>query len=276
MKTGVSAGEERHRESHCRWPARHWALVCVWVYCIALHYSDEWRVEPECWKPTSELWQLCSSSLAESLVSVCLSISTSLSTLLHSTLPQTELMTSCLRQSMLTHIQQLPESTQTSPAAVVSQLHMPTGHCTPFRLYCLLSPVSFYAFFLCFMQLYQVITNMQGMNNSYLTIVFWRAINPTYAWEYTVVEGSKTKKLSGEKRCRHQLCFLPAFISRPRWDMKGTCVRVSTLHVRLPGVLENVQNTFYAPPHGLAAALIPQSAASVFDSKHYILHHYDS
>lgn len=134
---------------------QHWVSVyCVgsaalsWVACRSLQQN------PERWKETSELWRDRSSSLTESLVSiclsVCLSISTSPSTPLHSTLPQTELMTSRPQQSMSTHIQQLPESTQTSPAVFVSHL---SGHCTPFSLYCLLSVVWFYGIFYSFLQL---------------------------------------------------------------------------------------------------------------------------
>lgn len=59
-------------------------------------------------------------------------------------------MTGHLQQSMLTHIQQLPESAQMSLAAVLAQPHMPTGHFTCFSLYCSLSHVCFYVFFVIF------------------------------------------------------------------------------------------------------------------------------
>lgn len=106
-------------------------VLCSLTACRCLEQKQSAESRPvNCDALASHLWL--------SLVSVCLSISTSLSTLVHSTLLETELMTSRLQHSMSTHIQQLPESTQTSVAVFVS-------HCTHHTFCCLFSVACCYA-----------------------------------------------------------------------------------------------------------------------------------
>lgn len=54
--------QERERERSC--------LQQEYLSLIVLQYSDDWCKEADSWKQSSELWQLCGSSPAESLVSV--------------------------------------------------------------------------------------------------------------------------------------------------------------------------------------------------------------